>query len=435
MSPVSPAESIRSVAARVRAGTADPVGLVEDALTRAADCGQLNSVVHLDVEGARQAARALAADPRGALAGIPLLVKEIIEVRGLPFRCGSRVFADRIGQRDADVVARARAEGAIVIGLAHSHEFAFGCTGTANRVGPCHNPADPTRMAGGSSGGSAAAVAAGIVGLALGTDTSGSVRLPAALCGVVGAKPVRERISRAGVFPLATSLDHVGVLARSVADAAYAVAVMAGPYPPAPSSSAAAAPRIGVVVNPEPLACAPEVRTAFESGLAALSAAGASMIDFEFPDWAAMMVAVVDTQGPEAAAVHADLLAFHGAAYQPDVAAKLLTAAEIPGWRYIRAREHAAAVRADLSRRLATCDAVLLPTSRVLAPDLDADEIEVRDLLLGNTRPASLTGHPAISIPLPSAGTLPVGVQVVAADDRLAFAVAAWVERVLAEAT
>ena len=142
--------------------------------------------MHLDVDGARKAAAAH--NRTGALAGVPVLVKEIIEVEGLPYRCGSASM-DEVGQQDADVVRRLRAAGAIVIGLSHTHEFAYGCTGTSNRVGPCRNPHDPSRMTGGSSSGSAAAVAAGVVPLAIGTDTAGSVRIPAALCGVVGFKP------------------------------------------------------------------------------------------------------------------------------------------------------------------------------------------------------------------------------------------------------
>lgn len=437
-------ESIESVAARVRAGDLDPVTLVEDALSRAAAGSELNAVVHLDTEGALRAARDVRRNRRGALAGVPILVKEIIEVERLPFRCGSRVFEDRIGQRDADVVRRARAAGAVVVGLAHSHEFAFGCTGNANRAGPCRHPVDPTRMAGGSSSGSAAAVAAGIVALALGTDTSGSVRLPAALCGVVGAKPARGTLPTDGVFPLAPSLDHVGVLARTVADTRYVVGVLAGLDLPGFEPRPGAGPRIGVVTNPEPLDCAPEVAGAFDSAVAALSAAGAAVVDLELPDWAGMAAAVIDTQGPEAAAVHADLIAAGADRYQPDVRDKLRSALDVPGWRYVRARRHAAGVRAEMTRNLLTCDALVLPTVPIVAPALDEHEIAVRDLLLRNTRPASLSGHPAISIPIPAArqlpvgqlpvGGLPVGLQVVAAEDRRAFAVAGWIERVLAVA-
>ena len=423
------AESIESLAARVRAGEVDPVKLVEEALTRAEDAADLNAVVHLDAEAAIDAARLVARDRRGALAGIPILIKEIIEVAGLPFTCGSEVFADRIGQRDAEVVRRAGAEGAIVIGLAHSHEFAYGCTGTSNRVGPCRNPADLRRMTGGSSAGSAAAVAAGVVALALGTDTSGSVRLPAALCGVVGVKPARDTLPLEGVFPLAESLDHVGLFTRSVADAHYALRALTGKY--ALPDLVSGFPRLGVVANSEALDCSPEVLQAFDALIATVFNAGAPMVDVALPDWATMNTAVVDIQGPEAAAVHADLFAASPDAYQPDVRDKLRAAAEIPGWRYVRARADAVAMAAEVSSRLRACDAVLMPTAPIVAPGLDENELDLRDLLLRNTRPASLTGHAAISIPLPTGDGLPIGLQLVAADERRAFLVARWIEGIL----
>lgn len=435
MPPAESLESLESVATRVRRGELDPVGLVEEALTRAENAADLNAVVHMNAEAAIDAARLVARDRRGALAGIPILVKEVIEVADLPFRCGSIVFEDRVGQRDAEVVRRAGAEGAIVIGLAHSHEFAYGCTGTSNRVGPCRNPADLSRIAGGSSAGSAAAVAAKVVTLALGTDTSGSVRLPAALCGVVGAKPARGTLPLDGVFPLAAKLDHVGVLTRSVTDASYAVRVLAGMDASVPEDSVTRFPMVGVVANPEALECAPEVRRAYDAVLAAVFAAGAPIVEVELPDWATMAAAVVDTQGPEAAAVHADLLAARADDYQPDVRNKLWAAMEIPGWRYVWARSHAAVVRAEVTRCLTSCDAIVMPTVPIVAPSLEEDEVQVRDLLLRNTRTASLTGHAAISIPLPSNGGLPVGLQVVAADDRRAFRVARWIEQVVEAAT
>lgn len=426
-----PGESIQSVAARVRSGELDPVDLAQQALTAVSRTTELNAVVHLAADSALDAARTVARDRRGALAGIPILVKEIIEVAGWPFRCGSTVFADRIGERDAEVVRRAGAEGAIVIGLAHSHEFAYGCTGTSNRLGPCRNPVDVTRIAGGSSAGSAAAVAAGIVALSLGTDTSGSVRLPAALCGVVGAKPARGTLPLDGVFPLAKSLDHVGVFTRSVADAEYAIRVLSGASPAANTDAPSEIPRLGVVANREARDCAPEVQYAFESALAAAASAGASLADVHLPDWDSMVAAVIDIQGPEAAAVHAELFGRRAADYQPDVRDKLRTAARIPGWRYVRARTDAESVRAEISTCLSGYAAVLLPTTPILAPGLGEEEASVRDLLLRNTRFASLTGHPAISIPIPSQAGLPVGMQVVAFDDRRAFGVARWLDQVL----
>ena len=355
----------------------------------------MNAVVHLDVEGARKAAAGH--DRTGALAGVPVLVKEIVEVAGLPYRCGSAAM-DEIGRQDADVVRRLRAAGAIVIGLSYTHEFAYGCTGTSNRVGPCRNPHDPARMTGGSSAGAGAAVAAGVVPLAIGTDTAGSVRIPAALCGVVGFKPSYGTLSADRVFPLSQSLDHVGVLTRTVTDAAYALEALTG------VPLAAARPtRLGVVTNPEYLDFTAEVGAAWSAALARLAAAGAELVDVELPDWRHSFTTAAAIQGPEAVANHTGRST---AQYQPDDDLLL-----------------------DLGGQV---DAVLMPTVLCTAPlitDVDTPEGSkaVRSQLLKNTRLANLTRHPAVSLPLPTDG-LPVGLQVIAATNNQAAAAGHWIE-------
>jgi aspartyl-tRNA(Asn)/glutamyl-tRNA(Gln) amidotransferase subunit A len=423
----TPWPPIRTIATGVATGELDPVELTERALRRAAENADLGAVVHLDADGARRAAEQARSGP---LAGVPLLVKEIIAVEGLPFRCGSRVFAGRVAQADAEVVRRARVAGAVIIGLSHSHEFAYGCTGTSNAAGPCRNPHDPSRMTGGSSSGSAAAVAAGVVPLAFGTDTAGSVRIPAALCGVVGALPARGTLPTGGLFPLAVSLDRVGLLAATVDDARYAVSALTGIDLP---EERIPPPRLGIVADPELLDCAPEVADAYAASLDRCADAGAWLAGVETPSWRLLAETAFDLQGPEAAAVHSEL----GARIeecQPDVRERLRVAAEVPGWRYVRARDRLASLDAELGRLLSTVDAVVLPTVPVLAPPLDAVDAEVaggvrpvRDLLLRNNRPLNVTGYPALSVPIPSASRLPVGLQVIAADQRKAFAVAEWI--------
>ncbi|MEV8377507.1 amidase [Kribbella sp. NPDC056861] len=401
--------TLEATAAAVRAGELDPVALVEQALQRAVDTAELNAVVHLDAEGARAAARQHLTGP---LAGIPVLVKEIIQVAGMPYRCGSASM-DGLATADAEVVLRLRAAGAVIIGLSHSHEFAYGCTGTSNRVGPCLNPHDQTRMTGGSSSGAAAAVAAGVVPLAIGTDTAGSVRMPAALCGVVGFKASRHSLPVDGVFPLAQSLDQVGVLTNSVADAAYAIDVL--------SNSATApltqAPRLGVAGNPQYREIDVQVGEAWSRALAKLET-----VEVELPDWQATLRAGVDLQGPEAVANH---MGRDITQYQPDVQLRLREAAEVPAWRYVQARAAAADLTEQLSELLHEVDAVLLPTVPIVAPLLDA--ADVRPRLMQNTRLANLTGFPAITLPLQTAG-LPVGLQLIARDNQKAGAVAAWIE-------
>ncbi|GAA3569894.1 amidase [Kribbella ginsengisoli] len=402
--------SLEATAAAVRAGELDPVDLVEQALQRAADAAHLNAVVHLDVEGAR--ATAVRHDRVGALAGIPVLVKEIIEVEGLPYRCGSASL-DAPAVKDADVVRRLRAAGAVVIGLSHSHEFAYGCTGTSNRTGPCLNPHDLSRMTGGSSSGAAAAVAAGVVPLAIGTDTAGSVRTPAALCGVVGFKPTRGTLPIDGVWPLAQSLDVVGVLTGSVADAVYAIAALSGG-----DRAAVSTPRLGVPGNPEYRDYDAEVSAVWEQALGKLPT-----VEVELPDWATTLRTGVDLQGPEAVANH---MGRSTELYQPDVQQRLREAAEVPAWRYVQARATAAELARQLSEVLDHVDAVVVPTVPIVAPLL-GDAPDVRATLMRHIRLANIADVPAITIPLKTAG-LPVGLQVIARDNQKAGAVALWIE-------
>jgi Asp-tRNA(Asn)/Glu-tRNA(Gln) amidotransferase A subunit family amidase len=413
--------SLEQIAAAVRAGELDPVELVEQALQRAGETVELNAVVHLDADGARQAAKQAG---HGPLAGVPVLVKEIIEVEGMPYRCGSASM-DGIATKDAEVVGRLRSAGAVIIGLSHSHEFAYGCTGTSNRAGACRNPHDHSRMTGGSSAGAGAAVAAGVVPLAIGTDTAGSVRIPAALCGVVGFKPARDTLSVDGVFPLAQSLDHVGVLTRSVADAVYAVNALSDTQ----ARFSGRPPRLGLASNPQYRDHDAEVGAAWSAAISRLEAAGAIASEVELPDWNKTLRVGVDLQGPEAVANH---VGRPTETYQPDVQQRLRDAAEVPAWRYVQARAEAAGLTASLGELLEQVDAVLLPTVPVVAPRFESlvDEAAVRAQLMRNTRLVNITGSPAFSIPLPTPG-LPAGLQIIARDNQTAGSVAAWIERLL----
>jgi aspartyl-tRNA(Asn)/glutamyl-tRNA(Gln) amidotransferase subunit A len=405
--------SLENMSAQVRDGRLDPVSLTEMALQRAAEVAHLGAVVYLDADRARKDAAAVTG---GRLAGIPILIKEIIAVADMPYRCGSAVFADRVASDDAKIVQDLRAEGAVVIGLCHSDEFACGCTGLSNPAGPCRNPHDEKRISGGSSSGSAAAVAAGIVPLAVGTDTAGSIRTPAALCGVVGAKPARGTLSTSGVFPLSATLDHVGLLTATVSDARYAMGI---------TQRRGAAPRLGILTNPEPGQCLPEV-------LERVTSAGAALIHLTAPDWSEITATALDLQGPEIAALHWDMLAKHGADYQPDVRDRIAAYAEIPGWRYVRALASARRITFEVTELLSQVDAIILPTVPIAAPTIQQarHDPELRGLLLRNTRLANLTGHPAVSIPIAGPG-LPIGLQVLAPNDASTFTVAEWLSEVI----
>ena len=417
--------SLADLAAGVRAGTIDPVELAERAIARAEAVEELNAVVYLDAERVRaDAAEARSAE--GPLAGVPVLVKEIIAVEGMPFTCGSALFAGRRATEDADIVRRLRAAGAVVLGLTHSHEFAYGPTGQSNVNGPCHNPHDPSRITGGSSAGSAAGVAAGIAPLAIGTDTAGSVRIPAALCGVVGAMPTQQRLPREGVFPLSTTLDHIGVFAQSVEDARYAVASLAQ----VELDWAIDQPTLGIPTNAELQDSTDEVAAGYDYILTLFPRRN----HVTMPDWSNVLATGFDLQGPEAAAVHAETFPARANEYQPDVKIRLTDASAVPGWRYVKAKERVRDIKRAADEALSSVDAVVFPTLPITAPPatethgtVPTGTYLIRDLLIRNNRLANLTDHPCVTIPLPSKG-LPIGLAILAADDSKAFGVAAWIE-------
>ncbi|MER7084012.1 amidase, partial [Saccharopolyspora kobensis] len=317
------------LAGRLRAGETSAVELTRAALRAIAELdGELNAFTAVDRDGAVKAAEKADAElaeglDRGPLHGIPVAVKDIIEVAGLPTTMGSAHFADHVSTSDAECVRRLRAGGAVLVGKTTTHEFAFGPTGDSAHGGPSRNPHDTTRITGGSSGGSGAAVAAGMVPLALGTDTGGSVRIPAALCGVVGFKPAFGAIPVDGVFPLAQSLDHVGVLARSPQDCRAAYRVLAG-LRDAPSRERGETATIGWL-DPDLLHPAdPEVTRIARAALDGLTVREAEIRDPELARGAYQGI-----QASEAYANHAERLAEHPELYTDDVRDRLRASARI----------------------------------------------------------------------------------------------------------
>src|SRR5207245_10953967 len=226
-------------AARIRSRDLSPVVVVEDLLARIERCGALNAFITVTAETARTQAAAAereiaAGRYRGPLHGIPVSLKDLIDTKGIRTTCGSRILADRVPSEDAAVAARLHAAGAVLLGKNNLHEFAFGVTTDNPHFGPTRNPWRLDRIPGGSSGGSGAAVAAGCGPASIGTDTGGSIRIPAALCGVVGRKPTYGRGSRRGVVALSGTLDQIGPLTRTVEDAALVLQAIAGPDPEDP---------------------------------------------------------------------------------------------------------------------------------------------------------------------------------------------------------
>jgi Asp-tRNA(Asn)/Glu-tRNA(Gln) amidotransferase A subunit family amidase len=431
-----------AVARQLRDGTTDPVGLTERTLA-AIEASQpaLNAFVTISADALREAAVArdeLAGGlDRGPLHGIPVAVKDIVDTAGLKTTMGARHFADHVPAHDAEVVTRLRRAGAVVVGKTTTHQYAFGPTGDRAANGPCGNPHDPARMSGGSSAGSGAAVGAGLVPLAVGTDTGGSVRIPAALCGTVGIRPSLGAVPTDGVFPLAWSLDTVGVLAGDVATTALGWQVLAGRTDEPPHALIAVRGlRVGLVRDPWFERLADPVRDHLAELLARLEAAGATLVPAPFPEAEELRGVYADVQSAEAVAIHHDRMESAADLFDPEVLQRLQAAAAVPAYRYVRASRRLAEVRAEAGRRLDGLDVLLVPTVPVVAPPIGLRDGDIgggwtspRDALLAFCAPFSVLGLPAVSLPMPTGG-LPVGVQLVGAPDGDArlLAIAAAVE-------
>lgn len=359
----------------------------------------------------------------GPLNGMPVAVKDIIDVAGVPTRCGSAVLAGAApAKRDAAVVAQLRAAGAVVVAKTHTHEFAYGPTGDVAAEGPCHNPHDPQRITGGSSSGSAAAVAAGLVPLAVGTDTGCSVRTPAALCGVVGLKPARGALPSTGVFPLSETLDHVGLLGADVATVALAFGALTGRRidPSAPINGMV----VGRPSDPYWRVYDPVITAAVDRAAATLSAAGARVREVCLPGIDKLAATYPVIVGAEAYATHQPWLAAHPGDYQPPTLARLQAAAGYTSAEYIGAQRTRRRLGAELTMRLRAegIDTLLLATTPLRATPIgerevltpEGSRVAVVPALLSLTLPFNLLGWPAVSVPAPGVPGLPAGVQLAA---------------------
>lgn len=380
-------------------------------------------------------AYALLTDPgrvrKGPLAGVPLAVKDLIDVAGTPTRAGSWSRRDAPAARaDAPAVRRLRLAGAAIVGKTALHELAFGTTGVNAFEGTPRNPRDRTRIPGGSSSGSAVAVAEGSAAIALGSDTGGSVRIPAALCGVVGLKPSYGAISVRGVLPLAPSLDHVGIFAADVEGVREALAVLAPrvtrqAVAPRAMRQGEAPGRIGV--DEVGLADAStEVAAAID---AALRACGIAVGPARLPDPDRVARVSTTILFHEAAGIHARTLSERPWTIGADVRERLLRGSAIKVSEYRSALRERKRIRSQVEIQLKRYDAVAMPTVAIVAPPIASVPADpgLGPLLVRYTRLANVTGLPAISIPLPVSG-LPIGLQLIGRDEATLLAVAAHIE-------
>jgi aspartyl-tRNA(Asn)/glutamyl-tRNA(Gln) amidotransferase subunit A len=417
--------TIEEVSVGIRAGAISPVDLVDACLARIEARQAINAYITVLGERARADARRAASEIasgtwRGPLHGIPIAVKDLIDVVGSRTTSGSALPAAEASM-DAPVVARLREAGAIILGKTNLHEFAFGTTSDETAYGAVRHPRDTAYSAGGSSGGSAAALADGMAFGALGTDTGGSVRIPSAVCGTVGLKPGFEEVPCDGVVPLSVSFDHVGPMARSVGDVALLYDVLADVPRGTPEERAPARARFGV---PRRYFCEvleDGVRDALERAVAALREAGHEVADVEIEDAAWTPHVYLHVVLPEASWYHAPLLERHASSYSPGVRLRLEMGRSVLAEDYVRAMNLRPLLRNRVDRALEACDALLLPALAIPAPPLGAATFPIggqpepiRALMLRLTQLFNITGHPALAIPAAAAADgWPRGIQLV----------------------
>jgi aspartyl-tRNA(Asn)/glutamyl-tRNA(Gln) amidotransferase subunit A len=358
---------------------------------------------------------------RGPLHGVPISIKDIIDVRAVATTAASRVREGHVASRDAAVVAQLREAGAVIVGKTNLHEFALGTTNEDSAYGPVRHPLDANRSPGGSSGGSAASVLDGMAFGSIGTDTGGSVRIPAAACGLVGLKPAYGEVSVDGVVPLSSTLDHVGALCRSVEDAALLYDVLRGERSARIDRRDLRGLRLGVLRGYFVALLDLQVASTFETLCARLRDAGAILEDVEIAHAADIAPIYLHVVLAEAAAYHAKTLDSRAEAYTPNVRIRLEMGRYILAQDYVRALEGRRVLMAEVDAALRGRDALLLPTLAVPATKLGAATVKigaveetVRNITLRLTQLFNITGHPAISVPCGrTAEGLPIGAQFV----------------------
>lgn len=428
--------SITDAATRIGNRELSPVELVQSALDRIDEVEpRLNAFVvttgEQALEAAQQAEKEIAdGGYRGPLHGIPVGIKDLYDVAGVPTTSSSAVRSDYLPTEDAVSVAMLRAAGAVIVGKTHTHEFAYGVTTPKTR-----NPWDTDHVPGGSSGGSGAAVASGEALMAMGSDTAGSIRIPASICGTVGLKPTYGRISRTGVTSLSWSLDHIGPLTRSVRDAGLVLNALAGfdardpatvkePIPDytAGIDGGVAGLTLGVPTNYFFDDIDPEVDTAVRQAISVLEAQGARLREVEIPYAQQMMAVEFGLCVPEASAYHQSMLRERSEHYTDDVRVLLEAGELVLATQYLKALRVRTLVKEAFQRAFDGLDAILCPTLPATAARVNQDTFtfpsgaqrSVTDAYVGHSAPANVTGLPGLSVPCGfDAVGLPIGLQII----------------------